>query len=91
MMFRFDKSGKIMGVSDVQFIESYRYNGVDFYHLLNKLNASIRKKCSGSILVDLTHVRDWEETDFYDLFHNTPQGAKKVGLEIYKNIKNKRF
>jgi hypothetical protein len=91
LMFRFDKSGKVMGVSNVQFIENHPYNGVDFYHLLNRLNASIRKKCSGSILVDLTHERNWEETDFYDLFHNTPQGAKKVGLEIYKNIKNKRF
>lgn len=88
LMFRFDKSGKVMGISNVQFIENHPYNGVDFYHLLNRVNASIRKKCSGSLLIDLTHAQDWEETDFYDLFHNTPKGAKKVGMEIYRRVKD---
>ena len=91
LMFRFDKSGKVMGVTDVYYIEKHPYNGVDFYHLLSKLNASIKEQRNGSILVDLTDVRDWQETDFYDLFHNTPKGAKKVGWEIYKKLKDQHF
>ena len=92
MMFKFDNKGKVMGVSDVYYMDGQPYNGVDFYHLLNKLNSVIRKKSGQeSLFIDLTNLPIWANSDFYDLFHNTPNGAKKVGWEIYKYVKNKRF
>ena len=40
------------------------------------------------LVVELTSLPIWEDGDFYDYFHNTPQGAERVAKEIYKQMKN---
>lgn len=89
MKYKWNNEGKLIGVSNTSFINGHSYNGVDYYHLLCQLNDRIRKVANDeNIVVELTTQLIWEENDFYDFIHYTPKGAKKVGLEIYKQIKN---
>lgn len=89
MMFKINNSGIVQGVSETSFIEGYPYNGIDYYHLLNRLNDAMYKICKDNFkYIDLTNAPVWDEKDFYDFFHNTPSGAKKIGEMIYEKIKN---
>jgi len=90
MEYKLDKLGNVLGVSEIKYIEGMPYNGVDYYHLLNKLNNAMFDICKDKYTyIDLTNVPIWEEKDFYDFIHNTPSGAEKVGNIIYEKIKNK--
>ena len=87
--YKFDKHGDILGTTTIERIDNYSYNGVDYYHLLTMLNQSIKNVADNEVLVvELTSLPIWEDVDFYDYFHNTPQGAEKVAEEIHKQIKN---
>ncbi|MBC6426372.1 MAG: SGNH/GDSL hydrolase family protein [Ekhidna sp.] len=90
LKFKLNEEGNLTGVTNINYIYDYPYNGFDYYHLLSMLNESI-KKIAGSetLVVELTPKFIWEEEDFYDFVHNTPQGAEKLGKEIYRQIKNK--
>lgn len=91
MKYKLDSIGNIRGVSDTSYIEKMPFNGADYYHLLNKLNNAMYNLCKDNnyTYIDLTNAPIWEEKDFYDFFHNTPSGAKKIGDFIYEKIKNK--
>jgi lysophospholipase L1-like esterase len=70
--------------------DDYKYNGVDYYHMIRQLDAvtqavAIDKK---AIYVDLGGHTDWEDSDFYDYSHMTPQGTKKVGLLLHEALKS---
>ena len=39
--------------------------------------------------MDLAGRGDWEDADYYDLVHMTPQGAAKVGGFLYEALKGK--
>jgi len=66
------------------------FGGIDYYNMLNELNKIIYEVAGDKyIVVELTELRIWEDGDFYDFFHNTPSGAQKIGVEIYKQIKDK--
>tara|TARA_B110001452_G_C15235783_1_gene427854 strand:- start:582 stop:1649 length:1068 start_codon:yes stop_codon:yes gene_type:complete len=87
--YKFDKDGDVLGASTIERIDNYSYNGVDYYHLLSMLNESINKVVGDeALVVELSSKPIWEDDDFYDFFHNTPQGAESVAEEIYKQIKN---
>jgi hypothetical protein len=90
MRYKLDSLGTILGVSDTTYVEGMPFNGVDYYHLLNKLNNAIYNICKDKYTyIDLTNAPIWEEKDFYDFYHNTPSGAKKIGSFIYEKIKTK--
>lgn len=90
LKYRLDSQGNIQGVADTSYIQRHPYNGVDYYHLLNKLNAAMSQFCKDKYTyIDLTNAPIWDEKDFYDFFHNTPIGTKKIGVYIYEEIKNK--
>jgi lysophospholipase L1-like esterase len=87
--YKFDNDGNILGTATIERIDNYPYNGVDYYHLLTMINESIRNVADDKVLVvELTSLPIWKDGDFYDYFHNTPQGSERVAEEIYKQIKN---
>jgi hypothetical protein len=87
-MYRFTANG-IVGWSKAAYYDSdYQYNGVDFYYMMRKLDSVTRAVAieKGASFVDLASHNIWVDDDFYDLIHMTPQGAKKVGEELAKEL-----
>lgn len=81
------RNDKLFGTELIQYLEDkYAYNGIGYYRLLNKLNEAITEVAGPKLVIDLTNDNDWHVTDFYDYFHNTPTGAKKLGKKIYQKI-----
>jgi lysophospholipase L1-like esterase len=79
----------IEGKADLPSVDGRPINGVDFYHLMRKMNgsaASVAKE-KGALYVDLAGRGEWTDADFYDLVHMTPQGAAKVGGFLYEALK----
>jgi lysophospholipase L1-like esterase len=92
MKFKLDPNYVVQGISELDYIDKYPYNGVDYYNFILKINEVIFEVCDDKYtFIDLTKTSIWEQTDFYDMYHNTTQGAKKVGIEIYNKIKNKKI
>ena len=87
--YKFIKN-KLWGISEVSELQGFPYNGVDYYYLLSELNKVIYEVAGDEfIVVELTSLPIWEKDDFYDWFHMTPKGARKVGDEIYNQLKNR--
>ena len=42
-------------------------------------------------LIDLAGELDFEDSDFYDSYHNTPQGAAKIGRYLYQKMAHLSF
>lgn len=79
----------IEGQADVTLVDGRRINGVDFHHLMRKMDgvaASVARE-KGALYVDLAGRGEWTDADFYDLVHMTPQGAAKVGNFLYESLK----
>lgn len=86
--FKF-KNGELLGASDVITVDGFSWNGVDYYHILTELNAAIKEVNNNKYpIVELTSLPIFNDNDFYDWVHMTPSGAKKVGDEIYKQLKD---
>lgn len=82
------------GIEGIQETFSYQghhqYNGVDFYHMMKRLD-SVTKAVAiekNVYFVDLSSHANWEDADFYDFAHMTPQGACKVGIHLHQAIKD---
>ncbi len=83
------RNGEVFGVEELNYLEeSYAYNGVGYYTLLNKLNAVIKEVVREEQVIDLTNDSDWEADDFYDYYHTTEAGAAKLGKKIYDRLQN---
>jgi len=81
------RNGEILGVEEVNYIEeTYAYNGVGYYKLLNKLNEVIKEVVYEEQVIDLTNDEDWQAEDFYDYYHMTEVGAEKLGKKIFKRL-----
>ena len=70
-----------------------KYNGVDFYFMLNILNSTTMKfaKNNNYIAIDLAKDLNKEFDifdDYYDAVHNTPSGAKKIGDYLFQRLKH---
>jgi hypothetical protein len=81
----------IEGQADATLIDGRRINGVDFYHVMRKIDgvaASVARE-KGALYVDLAGRTEWTDADFYDLVHMRPQGAAKVGEVLYEALKGK--
>jgi len=83
--------GGVRGQDSVRFYDGHPYNGVDFYQMMRKLD-NVTKSVAvekGASFVDLASKPIWEDSDFYDFSHMTPEGAQKVGTLLYEALKNK--
>ncbi len=79
----------IEGVAKTALYNNYLYNGVDYYFMMRKLD-SVTKAVANetkAFFIDLSAYTDWDDNDFYDFCHNTPQGAKKIGAHLHGEIK----
>jgi lysophospholipase L1-like esterase len=76
------------GVSETSLlIDKYPCNGVDYYQLLTLLNNGLKEVCKDNYpVIELTSLTSWDSTHFYDFYHYTPAGTKKVGDEIFKEL-----
>jgi len=63
-------------------------NGIDQYHLLAGLNRVTLDVCreDGLLCLDLARDLSFGAGDFYDLLHNTPQGAEKIGRWLAERL-----
>ena len=84
-------SDRIEGHSNSGSYDGHEYNGVDYYHMIRQLDrvaeAVAREK--NAIFVDLGSHTEWLDTDFYDYSHMTPQGARKVGILLHQDLRNR--
>ncbi len=86
------RNGVVFGTEDIKYLEEkYAYNGLGYYKLLNKLNDAIREVSEPELVIDLTNDETWNVMDFYDYFHMTPTGAKKLGKKIYAELDRRRL
>ncbi|EDP97163.1 SGNH/GDSL hydrolase family protein [Kordia algicida OT-1] len=86
------RNGKIYGTEATKYIEAkYPYNGIGYYKLLNKLNEAIKEVSEPELVIDLTNDEDWHAVDFYDYYHMTPIGTKKLGKKIYQKLSEIEF
>ena len=70
-----------------------KYNGVDFYYMLNILNKTTMRfaKNNNYIAIDLAKdlIKEFDIfDDYYDAVHNTPSGAKKIGDYLFQRLKH---
>lgn len=81
----------IEGHSNKGFYDGHEYNGVDYYHMIRQLDSVTEAVAieKGAIFVDLGSHTEWVDTDFYDYSHMTPQGARKVGILLREELKNR--
>lgn len=82
--------GKIFGLSTSNIYDGRKFNGVDFYYMMNRLNKVMMETCERyeAVCINLADemFARWEDDDFYDISHMTPAGAKKVGLYLYSKL-----
>ena len=59
------------------------------YYLLDQINDVTRTvgAATGCLVIDAAAEVDWQEGDFYDFYHNTPAGAKRLGDYIYDALR----
>lgn len=81
---------RVRGIAKEMALDGRQINGVDYYYVLDGLNRITLEVCAeaGGIGIDLARDMKWEEADFYDFFHNTPQGAEKVGRYLHRRLEH---
>jgi hypothetical protein len=82
--------GGLIGDSSVSLYDGHQYNGVDYYHMMRKLDGVTKAVAmeKDGLFVDLAIHTDWVETDFYDFAHMTPKGAENIGELLWDALKN---
>jgi len=80
----------LFGISKLMSLDDRKINGVDYFFVLDSLNQVTLQVCTeaGGIGIDLAKDLEWEEADFYDFFHNTPRGARKIGQYLYGQLEH---
>lgn len=80
----------VQGEALVDSYDGHEFNGVDYYYMMRRLDGVTRAVTDevGGIFVDLAAHSDWEDADFYDYEHMTPQGARKIGVLLYEGLKD---
>ena len=82
--------GNVIGIADRVPFNGGLVNGVDYYHMMERLHDATLELCKefGGIGVDAAHNIDWQDADFYDYLHNTPQGTRKLGEYLHAQLKS---
>jgi len=78
------------GNSRIDSYDGHEFNGVDYFHMMRKIDSVTEAVASenGALFVDLASHTGWANTDFYDFAHMTPQGAEKVGVLLWRELKD---
>ena len=75
--------GKVQGLASESGM-----NGVDQWRLLEAFNEVTRTVCTAKRVpcIDAARAIDYQIGDFYDIIHNSPRGAEKIGRFIADRI-----
>jgi hypothetical protein len=85
-----ENDGKILGVANTFNFSGLIVNGVDRYWLERGIAEAVIVHCAAAKLVciDAFHV-NYDPGDFYDLNHNSPAGAAKLGRYLGETLAQK--
>lgn len=70
--------------------EGRHINGVDYYHMIGRFNSVMEtvSREEDVFFIDLAGESEWADDDFYDFYHMTPRGARKVGLYLFERLRD---
>lgn len=77
------EGGRVVGVAAAEGL-----NGIDQFRRLSAFNQVTREVCRdhGLVCLDLARELTFDNGDFYDYLHNTPQGAAKIGRWLHARL-----
>ena len=83
-------NGQLKATPTTQNYDGHLINGIDYYYMSRILNQRTKSVCEGSqncIFIDLDSELSFDlASDFYDYCHNTPSGAKKIGVYLFSKL-----
>ena len=83
------KNGVIEGSRWTIRYDNTKINGLDFYNMIRKLDNVTISVCQARrvVCIDMAEDTVWEDNDFYDRWHMTPKGTKRVGFYLFEQLK----
>ena len=89
-LYRVREDGKIEGRKRPDDYDKKKINGVDYYRIMQFFWKATMEECakSGGICIDAANEVEWQPGDFYDVIHNTPQGAERLGVYIHSKLRD---
>jgi lysophospholipase L1-like esterase len=84
-----DASGRVKGIANELYYD-VPVNGVDYYYLQQAMDETLRTTAMQQQVpfIDAARLTRWEQADFYDYVHLTPQGTKKLAEVLYEPLNN---
>ena len=84
-------NGKTVGVAETESFQGVEIDGVDSCIMMRMLNNKTMEFCrsAGAICLDLGGELEFEDSDFYDFYHNTPSGAEKTGKYLFQKLQER--
>jgi len=89
-VYRFRDDGQVEGRARTEPFDDVQVNGLDLYYIMREFWAATIEECEkeNGICLDAGNDIRWQDGDFYDAIHNTPQGAQRLGAYIHDGLKN---
>jgi len=89
-VYRFRPDGTVEGRARQEMYDTTLINGVDLYYIIREFWNVTMEECAKAdgVCVDAGDDIRWAPGDFYDVIHNTPQGADRLGKYIHEKLKD---
>ncbi|HET6463035.1 MAG TPA: SGNH/GDSL hydrolase family protein [Candidatus Krumholzibacteria bacterium] len=86
--YRFRPDGTVEGRKREEMYDNTLINGVDLYYIVHEFWTVTMEECAkaNGVCVDAGDDIRWQPGDFYDIIHNTPQGAERLGKYIHTKL-----
>jgi len=80
--------GRLEGVGDSALFGTVAFNGVDKFRMMQEQNRVMAQVAQerGAFFLNTGESHIWEDSDFYDLVHFTPDGCRKFGKMLYDSL-----
>jgi lysophospholipase L1-like esterase len=89
--YRFRADGTLEGRARPSSYDDTQINGVDLYNIMRLMGRVTMEVCAEAqgVCIDAAQELVWEEGDFYDAVHNTPQGAERLGRYLHARLRDR--
>jgi lysophospholipase L1-like esterase len=86
-LFTRSVQGQLRGVENAFDFEGKIYNGLDYARSIHHLNQAMQALCTQrqGFFIDMAS-KEFSTSDFYDLVHNTPAGAERLGKLLFGEL-----
>lgn len=86
-LFVRNTGGRPRGTENAFEFQGRSFNGLDYAKSITRLNQTMKTLCPqrGGYFIDIAS-QPFSGDDFYDLVHNTPQGAARVGHHVFQEL-----